>query len=167
MRSSNEKGQLFTTDFVFASAMFLAALIIVYGYSNLASMRINELQIIQDREYAARRTAQMLVTSEGIPRNWHALADENIKSIGFALEPNILSEEKIKRFKKLSDENYAFLRDILGLQKYGISIKVISTSGNTLYSVGPQKTQESAIAKVSRAGLLNNAIVFLDVEVFE
>lgn len=167
MSPHSEKGQLFTSDFIFASAMFVAALVIVYGYSNLASMRINEAQLIQDREYAARRTAQMLVVSEGIPSNWHTLPDENIKAIGLALEPNVLSEEKIKRFEKLADENYAFLKEILGLQKYDIVLKVTDTSGSTLYSIGASETQESAIAKVSRAGLLNNAVVFVDVGVFE
>lgn len=167
MSLNSERGQLFTSDFIFASAMFVAALLLVHGYTNIASMRMQHSNEIHEREYAARRTAQMLVISQGIPQNWHALPDQNIRAIGLSSEPNVLSEEKIKRFKKLADENYAFLKEILGLQKYDIALKITETSGKTLYSIGASETQESEIAKVSRAGLLNNAVVFVDVGVFE
>ncbi|MEM4662693.1 MAG: hypothetical protein QXM75_01600 [Candidatus Diapherotrites archaeon] len=164
MKQKAEKGQLFTSDFIFALAVFGAALLMINSYSYFVSLRVKEFEAEQNREYVARRAAQTLMLSAGDPSDWYLVPDQNIKSLGIASEPNILQRAKIE---SLASKDYNLVKNILGIQNYDFNLTIFSSSGRVLYSVGKTKSKDYAVTKINRIGLLDGSAVFITLEVFE
>jgi hypothetical protein len=158
------KGQLFTTDLIFA-IVFLAFLLSIYAIANKQVEQNLSLRYEQESISKATRDAALVLLSPGMPKNWSA---NNVHTIGLTAQKNVLSKEKIERFLFLANKDYEKARQLLGLYREGISydfaLSISTLEGEELYSFSPQELGDTRMA-INRYALLENEPVLLRIEV--
>jgi len=70
LKTLNKKGQIFSTDLMMASAVFMFILVMSIVYSTQLANRIDQIEEDNERLSAALHAANALVLSQGSPANW-------------------------------------------------------------------------------------------------
>ncbi|MBU2100134.1 hypothetical protein KKB11_02800 [Candidatus Micrarchaeota archaeon] len=109
----NCKGQIFTTDFVFAVVVLLFILVISTTSFGLIQNALNEEEFYFEMQEKALNASQALVSTSGDPNTWELLSDLNVNSIGLAKERNVLDKTKIDKLIDLNSTNYEDIKEIL------------------------------------------------------
>lgn len=123
------------------------------------------------RDETARVVAEQLVESPGYPTHWEQislLTDNNVRTIGLTQERNVLNLNKIQKLVHLNDDqNYSFIKRVLGVSRYDFQVNISYLNGTQMYSYGRTPSPNSLVSVVSRLALLNNNVVVVNVYVWE
>jgi len=163
----NQKGQIFTTDLLMASTVFLFILVLSIVYSNHVALRVYSWEKANERESAALLASRALVLSKGEPSNWEMLPLEDINSIGLVDSKNVLSVEKLQRLVDLNALHYQEAKALIGLAKYNALITVSDLNSQLLAEFGIAPDKNSEVSSFTRLALEGNRIVLVKVKVFE
>lgn len=161
-----DKGQILTTEFLFATVIFGALLILL-----LISFNDVEKTIYRDLEYSksyefAYNLSDQLVLSKGYPENWQELDLNQIKYFGLVDSKNKLNEDKLIRFLDYNSE-YNYIKNNYGFQ-YDFYISFISsTSGLEVYSFGKKPNNNSTTYNIIRYVILDSQILKMNLQVWE
>ena len=163
----NGKGQIFSTDLMLASIIFLLILTTATTYGNQVANRIYFFEHDAEMRQAGQQAANGLILTGGNPANWQNLPGiGNVNSIGIADSANMLNKSKIARLASLASSNYEEVKGILGIAKFDFRIEVISMQNNfVVESFGASPKSESSIVSISRIAFYdgNNVVVRLKV----
>ena len=169
MKTLNSRGQIFSTDLILASIVFMFILVLSITYSAEVANRVSLLEEDNARNLAASNAANALLFSGGSPANWQNLEDlNNVSSIGLARTRNELSPGKIAHLVDLNAGNYEGVRHLLGLSKYGIAISILRLQNSqSLAEFGIQPGNGKKVSAVNRIALYNGEEVLVRLKVFE
>lgn len=165
----NSKGQLFSVDLLVASVIFLAIITITIFYSSYITERSLLTESETERDLAAINTANNLVYSQGNPANWENLTDlNNVYSIGLSKTRNELDFKKTQRLVDLNQTNYDYIRDLLGVSKFGLNISILKLQDKSiLEEFGLEPGVDAKVSSVNRFVIYNGENVILRVRVFK
>ena len=164
-----EKGQIFSTDLMLASIIFLLILTTAITYSNQVSNRIYFFEQEEEMRQAGQQAANGLVLTNGNPANWENLPNiDNVNSIGIADSANMLNSSKITQLSALASSDYEDVKSILGIAKFDFKLEIISMQGNfTVESFGASPESESSIVSINRIAFYDGNNVVVRLKVFE
>lgn len=164
----NGKGQIFSTDLMFASIVFLFILILSITYSSEVANRIVFLEADYARDNSALNAANALLLPKGNPGNWENLPDlNNVSAIGIARTRNEIHEKKLQRLVDLNANNYNGVKELLGLQKYDFKISVLRLQNRqSLAEFGLEPGSEDEVSAVNRIAYYNGEEVIVRLKVF-
>jgi len=164
-----KKGQISTIDLVIASGIFISILLSAMFLWNDIVSKINRFE---DRGLISQKAldiSDMFIKTPGTPNGWYLLSpvdinSQNVSSVGFAVEDNVLDWERLSMLKQIS---YDESKNLIGLSKEEYNITIVNVSGNNnkvLYSAGQIPNTTNVL--ISRYGQLNGSIVRLDLRLF-
>ena len=166
--SIGKKGQIFSVDAIAAVSVFLFILLITISYSTEVSNKISEVETDNSRYDAALAAANSIVYSYGEPSNWENLQLSGVSAIGLAKSRNEIDNAKLMRLADLNAANYNEVKEILGLEKYGLKIDVEELqNGQGIAEFGVEPESESKVSVVRRIAVHENENVLVIVKVFE
>lgn len=163
------RGQIFSTDLIVASTVFLLILTFSIVFSSDTANKISLSEKNNLREQAAITAASALVYSAGSPVNWETLADiSGVTSIGLADSRNEIGKQKLQKIKEFSQSNYETVKDLLGLSRYGLKVEVLDMQNNqTITEFGQEPGPEQETSTVNRFAGFDEKEVIVRVKVFE
>jgi len=162
-----EKGQIFTIDFIFASAIFLFILVTAITFGSVITNNLELKEKVNARDEACFHAVNSLMSTAGEPKNWQNLTMEDINSIGFVNSKNIISNSKLLKLIELNSTNYLEVKNILGLSRYDLYISIIDFNGTVYNEFGSIPGSETEVSSIQRIGLLGENEVFVKFKVWE
>jgi hypothetical protein len=153
---SNKRGQLSSLDLIVAIVLFISTLFMVFWISAEAELRVWNHETMETTKAKGVDITNLLLKTPGKPEYWERIPNltaENPSSLGFALEPNVLDEEKLIAFANLSYYNSSRL---MGLSKQDYRIEIIDFENKTKYEYGADI--ETAVS-IERMAILGNETV--------
>lgn len=125
-RNSESKAQAVLLDLAFGIFVFVLLFAFLYSqWQNSLSSALSEqdLDELHSRGFMA---VDSLVSSKGIPSNWHLLSDGNVNSLGLAKKRNVIDEARLSRFLTL---DYEFARRKLALSSFDFFFHFYNAQG--------------------------------------
>ena len=168
---SSCKGQLYSTDLVFAVVAFLVVLLTFLTLWQSGVTTISYFEAERWREEATRFAAEQLVETPGYPTHWEQIAnitDTNVRSIGLAGERNVISPAKLQRFLSFQGQSeYELVKRILGVSRYEMGVVVENLDGDEIAGYKNTPPTNQSVSSVSRLAIYNGSIVVVRVYVWE
>ncbi|MCX6772554.1 MAG: hypothetical protein NTV88_02170 [Candidatus Micrarchaeota archaeon] len=160
-----KKGQMFSTELVLASAIFIAGIVIFVSIWN--SMLTSYLEEQQSREMQVSLIgiSDMLVLSPGTPANWEVGTLSDASAFGLASSPNIISTAKAQALQDLQGD-YQKVKENMGAGRFDVFMS-INSSTNTLYTFGLMGDANESTVEIlhsSRLALLDGEAVTINVQ---
>ena len=151
------KGQVFSTDFIIALVIFIGVISFIFFEFNLMAVQNDEVQITNEINNLARQAAESLVSTPGVPSNWHNVSQSEIQSIGL-LSGDKFSRDKINALQNLSYETIRTKLGIVG-PDLDVLIDVQEFNGTEFESISntgiPSNSTTKHVAVVQRYGQIN------------
>jgi hypothetical protein len=147
------KAQIFSTDFIVASSIFILLSAIVYSLWLSRAYSIeesNELGNLIDSAYMSSN----VWLREGVPKYWN---EENIIDLGLQ-NNHRLNRTKLEMLNKLG---YERVKDLAGLRDYDFFMRIYNKNNQTLFEFG-KMSEAKNIVKVKRISMLDSEIVLID-----
>ena len=164
----NKKGQIFSTDLMLASIIFLLILTTATVYGNQVANRIYFMEQNSEMRQTGQQAANGLVLTSGNPANWQNQTVENIQSIGLANSANNLKKNKVQHLASLASSDYEDVKSILGVAKFDFRLEIISMLDNfTVESFGASPGSESSVVSINRIAFYDGNNVIVRLKVFE
>ena len=169
MRTLNSKGQIFSTDFILASIVFLFILTMTIIYSTDVSNHTYLLEKERSRQLSSLAVANALLYSGGNPANWETFPDlNNVSGIGIVSNRNEIQEEKLQQLVDLNAGNYSKAKELLGASAYGLRVSVLRLQDKqSLAEFGLEPGSEESTTAINRIAFYDGQEVILRVKVFE
>ena len=153
------RGQIFSTDFMFALSLFLIGVTMT-----LVTWRNYEFMLQQQKTQNEILRSAFLVSdiwwSEGLPNRWNP---SNVVSIGL-MNDNVINTTKLQFLQSLG---YERVKQLLNAQLYEIYFRVSDRENKTLFEFGQPPVQPDFVSKVGRIGILNHSIVLIETMVWK
>lgn len=168
MKTPDSRGQFFSVDLMVSALIFLFIIILTMTVSGEFSGKILLKQQDNERDEAAIRAGNALVYSPGEPANWQNQAGiTGVSAIGLADSKNRLDNAKVQRLADLNQGYYNEVRDLLGANKFGVQITILTLEGVKRKEFGLKPAANKRVSAVNRIAILNNENVLVRVRVFE
>lgn len=167
--NKNNKGQLFSTDLLFGSTVFLFILSLVILTSNQFFDQWFLWKQDRLRNETAQNISNALLYNTGQPADWENQTDLNgITSIGLAKNRNELATKKVQKIGELSSEHYDAVKDLLAASQYEIHVTIRELqSGNAIASFGQEPAYGKPVSAVTRIARYNEQTALIQVKVSE
>lgn len=165
------RGQAWSIDF-FNVSLILAVLLMLFLLTwNFLALRWNNIQGYNEMWIAGVVAADALATTPGQPYGWEDTLISNqsstIGAFGLANTRNVMSNNKIEAFANISNSNYSFAKEGLGLRKYDFLLNITNTARtSSYYQLGMVPTIGNESVVFERFMILNNSIVVMRLEVW-
>lgn len=130
-----KKGQLFSTELVLASAIFITAIIVFVAVWNAMLSSYYEEQADREMQAAVLGVSDMMALSPGEPSNWEAALMENASAFGLASSPNAVSTHKMQAMESMNATRYSTLKERMGAGRFDIFMAV-NNSTATVFTFG-------------------------------
>jgi len=163
-----KKGQMFSTELVLASAIFITGLIVFVSVWNSMLQTYFDEEADRELQTALLGISDMAVLSSGQPSSWEASALENASAFGLASSPNVISPSKASALQSLNASHYNTVKERMGAGRFGVFMSV-NNSSSTFYrfgTIGDSNDSTVKILRASRLALLNNSVVTVNVQVW-
>ena len=165
------KGQVISTEFLFAILILLTLFVLGMYLWNLTSARINENLIKNNLVTNAIEISDNLLRSQGSPTDWEENVT-NVASIGLGV---ISKSNKLDRDKILSLTNISYnqIKDSLGIKSFEFYFRISNLSGSTIQidgkgvETGVKPNVTSDIVNARRIAILGNEFVYMDVIIWK
>ena len=152
---NKRKGQVWSLDFVIASVLFIAVVLIYFKYSSEyfdeRDFDFEELQI------DANSISDSILTP-GYPRNWNL---DNVKRIGISDDGYKINESKLFLFLNFSSEDYNATRYLFGTTNHYYFL--IKDSLGDLIAEAGRNGSSSMLASAERIVLYNSTLYRMSV----
>jgi len=168
-KAINQKGQIFSTDLMMASIVFLFILVLAVTYSNTVANRVSLFESDAERQTSAAIAANALVYSTGSPSSWENLSGlENVSSLGLVSSKNMIDRQKLQRLVDLNATNYDDVRALIGLSKYNVKISILRLQNKqSIEEWGMNPGLQDTVTAVNRIAFYNGENVIVRLKVFE
>ncbi|MBU0532416.1 hypothetical protein KKB44_02890 [Candidatus Micrarchaeota archaeon] len=164
------KGQTWSVDFSAATVVLAFILLFSVLIWNSLAIRWNTTHEYRQMQTDAMFAAEALLTTSGEPKSWETLSqlDGNITSVGLVNGRNELNNLKIERLVSANDTEYELVKTRLGMQKYGLGVRIMELETNeTYYEFGTFAGDLDSAIVYKRLGILNESPVIVHVEVWQ
>jgi len=160
-RIANNRGQIFSTDLIFAVSVFLLLLAFVwYSWDDL-NYEMDRKMELSEMKQRALDISDALAMASGSPDNW-ALDPEGANSIGLVTLPRQLSDEK---WSALAGMDYKDQKGLLGVGRFDFWLAVKS-GGAVLNSTGLEPAGDFRVG-IERAVIRNGEAQMLSLVLWE
>ena len=162
-----KKGQMFSTELVLASAIFIAAIVIFVSIWNSMLISYLEEQKSREMQVSLIGISDMLVLTPGYPTNWEADVLGNASAFGLAGSPNVISPGKALALQNLNG-SYLSVKEKMGAGRFDIFLS-LNNSSSTFYTFGRRGDANDStvqILRTSRLALLNGSAVTVNMQVW-
>ncbi len=153
------KGQIFSTDFLVASFIFLVVITILYLYWTYSAVQLEETRRVNDITDVAYLTSNVWMRT-GTPVYWDA---NSVIDIGLQNNHRI-NQTKLN---SLNTIGYEKVRLMIGVPPYNFYMRIYDMNNNTIFDFGNLNLNADNIVKVKRIGIMNSSIVYIDTVVWE
>ncbi len=171
------RAQLFSADFLFASSVAIALLIVAFFAFERMGVLAGENNRYAELSAAASDAIDGLVQSPGRPSNWTRtgkIDSARVQSLGLALENGVLDPDKVSFFfnalnRAQSNSNYSNASLMLGLRRpgYDFSLSIADLQGNALYSTNASAQPDFNVSSAfERPAVLNDSLVRVKISVW-
>ncbi|MFH8080706.1 MAG: hypothetical protein QXO84_02385 [Candidatus Aenigmatarchaeota archaeon] len=147
------KAQIFSSDFIFASFIFILAISITYYLWMIKMSDLEEEKSLNKITDHARIVSNVWMR-EGIPKYWN---DENVIDLGLH-DDGRLNETKMNYLKNLS---YSKVKSMLGLNEYEFFLRIYDVENRTKFEFGKLEKSKMMV-KVKRVSIMEGGIVFIE-----
>lgn len=145
-----KKGQIFSTDAIFALITFSVVVIMSFSLINTQISKSVNIELQNQMNEKAFEIADFLVRTPGYPDNW---TSSNVKLVGLASPDHVL---QIAKLSQLNNISYTDLGTDLKARPYNFLINISSSGYN--YSKGlVWNSSASKIVVVERSVLINTS----------
>jgi len=156
-----KRGQVFSSDFAVAAAIFLFILTIsVVAWNDLVDRTASAQDRLLNAEAAERAMGALLST--GSPVDWPFANASQMQIPGLAEKPGVLSQAKLDAFSVL---DYNVARTSLGLPRFEARFS-LTKGGETTVMLGSAPTADKSVAVAERTVALNGLPAVVRVEVW-
>ncbi len=163
----SQRGQIFSTDLLFALAIFLFTLTFSIVFSAQLALRVENIESFNHQQDLARNALQGLVLHPGKPANWHKLGGlAAVDSLGLANSRNVLSPAKVQGLVDLNSA-YPAMKTVLGLARYDFEFTLQDLNGTTIARMGTSPDVNSNTVLVRRLASYNGRHVLARMRVFD
>lgn len=138
------KGQIFSTDLIFATGIFLILMGLVWYNWDDMRYEMDETVEINEMEHLALSISDALVMTSGEGHNW-VDDPENATSIGLTSLPGKVSQERLDAFV---DMDYDDQREKLGTGAFDFWFALKTSSGSVIQSTGSNPEGDRRISIV-------------------
>lgn len=154
------KGQVFSSDFMIASSIFIMAFSILIIYWTHTSYQIEERREINQMIEKAYIASEVWFR-EGIPKYWNST---NVIDLGLSNDHRI-NQTKLNALQDIGYDRVAYL---IGLGIYDYNLTIYNSTNDILFTFGktPPNTAKNII-KARRIGIYNGSIVSLEVIIWD
>jgi len=146
-RRTGKNAQAYMMDFVLAITIFVFCLLIYY--KTAPNIQINAIDSYEDA-YLDIKTLASAIISDGSPNDW---TDANVVRIGI-MNANVVSEEKVWKFRNMSVDNYQGTKGLLGIRSDYV-IYFMDKNSKYLNINGSGLIGHSSVAKVAGLDITN------------
>jgi hypothetical protein len=170
-KKKNTKAQLWSADFMFGMVLLVLLLTIFLISWNDLSIRWNTAEKYRELKMAALYVADSLLTTSGEPKSWEILnlttQINQVKAIGLVNNRNVLDNEKLATLKAYENSSYDQIKNILGLSKYEMNLKITDKNANvTYYEFGKKITANNESAVIERLAIFNDSLSIVKLTVW-
>jgi hypothetical protein len=154
----------------FASGIVVLTFILLFFILiwNSIAVRWNSSNEYLQMETDAIFASEALLTTPGEPKSWELGNIEDANAIGLVNGRNELSQVKLEKLVSENDSHYYFVKESLGVQRYGLGITVMDTGGDTAYyEFGKFADNMSTSVVFERIAIMNETPVILRMEVWK
>ncbi|MBI5224668.1 hypothetical protein HY989_02265 [Candidatus Micrarchaeota archaeon] len=148
---------LFSSDFLAAMVIFIAALLIVGPMWNSLNAQVFNLEENRQIHQTALQISDFLLRTSGSPYGWNTT---NFESIGISDELRVINATKAKYFFQLMASNYSDSKYMLGAGPYDMAAQILDSNGDpiiyagTTFSTSAIPANASEISNVQRVAIL-------------
>jgi hypothetical protein len=128
-----KKTQFFSAEIILVFIVFISLFFMAVLFWETKTLEFDTNQRLFDMELGAANLAEILTTSPGKPLNWTIL---NFEQIGLADDYAVINPRKLDNFFYISDHNYSYARELLGIPEYDYYVRLKDVSGNIVRSFG-------------------------------
>ncbi len=158
----SKKAQGWGFDVIFASMIFISAILIFYIYTLNNSNQSEET--FSSMQYDGNLIGNMLL-SEGLPLNWDS---SDVIAIGISSD-NKINETKLEKFYNLSITNYPKTTSIFHTKvDYFINFsQPIKISEIDINGIGKPIAESSNLVKITRVTIYKDKLITLNIYLFK
>lgn len=127
---SKMRAQLWSFDFMASVTVFFMILIVLFFVWEYTTFQNTEQIIFNEMENKAMGTADMLIRTSGLPRDWN---ETNVQVLGLASEESVLNETKLLMFVNMDYDNTKY---ILGIPSHEFYFQLVHLNGTQAQSQG-------------------------------
>lgn len=153
------KGQIFSTDFLVATSIFLVIVTALYTYWTYSSIQLEETRRLNDLIDISYLTSNVWMRT-GTPVYWNS---SNVVDIGLQNDHRF-NQSKLDA---LNDIGYKNVSSMIGVLPYNFYLRIYDMSNNTIFDFGNLSPDSDNVVKVKRIGIMNGSIVYIDTVVWE
>ena len=161
-----KKGQIFSTELVLASAVFITALVVFVSSWNSMLQSYFDEEADLELQTSVLGISDMMALSPGEPSNWEAGVLDNASAFGLASEPNVISGAKFAALQSLNRTDYDAIKERMGAGRFGVYME-LNNSSTRVYSFGVLANSNDSTVKsftANRLVLLNDSVFTLRVQ---
>lgn len=151
-------GQLFSVDLALSLVAFLVLFIVIMGFWNLYSLRLNQDIAVEETNLLAIQITDILVDSPGVPADWEEQV-QNAEVLGLSRSRGRLDPGKVSALTNISEQK---LKQLFNIERFAYRLQLTDRNGTILLSRGfasPPPGQE--IVSVQRVVLLQNETTYV------
>ncbi|MBU0636132.1 hypothetical protein KKE06_03845 [Candidatus Micrarchaeota archaeon] len=154
------KGQIISIDLTLSIMVFVLLLGFLYfsWQSNVSGWEQQRHSL--ELEEKAMQQARNLVESSGFPANWTPIT---VEVIGLAIQPNVLSMEKIGFFANM---DYNMAREKMNIFNYNFRIEITSTNPTLDQNIGAQPSASNQVSTIEHQILIEGEHAVLRFQLF-
>lgn len=168
LKKMNEKGQFYSTEFIFSLIIFLGVLVMILYFFNNTNQKMNLDKQANDDFFQANYALEQILFTNGNPSNWQTHLDiNNIYSIGLANARNELDYNKISRLADFNIYYYDVLY-LMGLGDKNVYLAIYEAGKNKpIKEFGVVPNKADTITNIRRFAELNKKVVYVDAKVWQ
>ncbi len=117
---------LFTSDFIAALAIFIAALLIISPLWGSMNNQVTNLERSRNMQVSAMSASDILIRTTGSPENWDV---NTVKSLGLANGQRILNATKCGYFFQFLASNYSEGKFMVGAGEFEMVAQITDKMG--------------------------------------
>ena len=147
-----KKGQISTTDLLFAVFIFLVVIIMISNTWTGALVSMDNMEKSFDIYHKTYLVSSRLVESPGWPKAWN---HTSVEIIGLADVQNIINIEKFTELKILSSSN---ISEKLGVPDYKVYIKLLDMNNTFIDQAGWIPSNQTISGSITSHVIYNDTL---------
>jgi hypothetical protein len=160
------KGQIWSVDLIAGLVAFLFIMLVFILVWNSIAIRWKQINDYRQMQADALIASETLMTTSGEPKGWEMMGQiDNAWAIGIVDARGQINPMKVERLIA-ENASYDFIRERLGLQRYGFGLNITDLERNQEYYRFGRFSGLNNSVVYERLGLLNGTPVLVRIEVW-
>lgn len=148
------KGQIMSTDLVFAVVLFLAIVSTISYQWDSVLTRMNDVERATDAEMKSHMVSNFLTKTSGYPIGWTC---GNVRVVGLcSRDPNVIATTRFQEFVNCTNNNATGIRERLSISDYSLFVNLTKTNGVEWNHTGDHVPTNATVVSTTVSYVLYN-----------